>query len=104
MIHRTASVCSLDAARHVVVYQVFGVDSQVSDYATELGHLARAINAVDGVSIWQHSVTLATTPEFAAVTITLQEADARRRPEIIRSALMAGGLFAIGREAFSRIV
>ncbi len=45
MIHRTASVCSLDAARHVVVYQVLGVDRQASDYTPELGRLATAIHA-----------------------------------------------------------
>ena len=64
MIHRVASLCSVDASRRVLMYQHHRVDLKAVDFSVPLSKLADAIAAQRRLEIWLHLVDLERTATY----------------------------------------
>ncbi len=98
MIHRTASACSLDKPRTVVVYQVFHVKKKkLPEYKAKLTMLAAAIGAVGKIDILLNIIPTYPTETYDAVEIeikkVIKDGDAKCVPQLVRNAVLEGSLF-----------
>jgi hypothetical protein len=95
MLHRTASVCSEGIERRVVLYQVFGADqASLADkrdaYEAGLLRLAEAVGT--GVKFWVQAIPMRETDLYRRTLVRLGRCDDRQCPQVVRQALLRGGL------------
>lgn len=102
MVHRLASLCSVEAPRRALVYQVFEVGAATPDYEGELTDLTGTLGTADRISLWVHRVQARPTPALRRLQETLTDLDAARRPPLVRRALLADRLFSFGNERWTR--
>ena len=96
MVHRLASVCSINAEAHALIYQIysFGNKSEPEYYHKDLDMLANSISLSRSLSILLHKIFLKPTDNYD----TLQKTIAARpteAPFLIRGALVDGNLFEV---------
>jgi hypothetical protein len=103
MIHRAASLCSLETPRRVLLYQQHRMDAEAVDFRVPLEKLAAAINAAGRIGIWLHTIDLQRTQRYREVEQMLRGAKGNEAPLRVRSAIMEGKLFRIEGQCFRRI-
>ena len=105
MVHRLASLCSIDTACPVLVYQLFEVEQptlggqNTADYESSLKELRRALDPERRIKVYLHTVHMKKTSDFSQTKIRLEAARAEDRPCIVRKALLGQSLFQIRGES-----
>jgi hypothetical protein len=96
MVHRLASICSLIAKRHAMIYQVYSFINEEGrqHYRDDLRHLYEAIANPRSLSIWLHEIVLRRTDNYDRLKETIA-ARGGEAPLLIRRALIDGGLFEV---------
>lgn len=98
MIHRLASVCSIDRPSRVLAYQIFDVGGSHDFYRADLERLSEAFALSSVVELRLHTVQTALTQEGQQLKAALPSIDARDRARLIRQGLLAGRIFKFGTE------
>ena len=93
MIHRTASACSLNKPRTVVVYQVFDINGKLPDYKRKLTELASAIGAAGKIDILLNIIKSTPTKEFKIVEGKIKNLKMDETAQFVRAAILDGSLF-----------
>lgn len=101
LIHRTASVCSVDRPKRFVVYQVFG-DAPAVYYTEDLERLATAIAARDRITFLLVGCAFRSTEEYAQLE-SRWGAGKRDLGTDVRDALLRGPLFEFDPPVATRI-
>lgn len=100
MIHRSASLCSRESSRRVLLYQHHRLDEDESRFAPPLADLAKAIDARGSLDIWLHVVSVRRTEEYDIVRKSIQSGASKDVSSEIRRAILKGRLFEAVREEF----
>lgn len=97
MIHRAASVCSVQARRHALVYQLHIVDAKtdVDHYKSDLQQLSRAIAAPGYIDFLLQTIALSRTPAYYETERVIENTHPSQRPMVIREALLRRQLFSV---------
>jgi hypothetical protein len=95
MIHRMASVCSVNAASHKLIYQIFAFEILAIDYEASLRELKSALDPHDMISMYVHEVHLKRTAFFEETNALIATKNNADRPFIVRDALLNKDLFQV---------
>jgi hypothetical protein len=105
LIHRVASVCSVPARRHALIYQLHVVNASNFDhYKSDLHQLSRAIAAAGHIDLWLHRITLSRTPAYHETERLIESASPLNRPMVIRNALLTRHLFNIEHQRLEQVI
>lgn len=102
MLHRLASVCSIDADAHHVVYQLFG-DKHADAYKSELETLAHVCAVKDRVGVWLLTIPMRPSTANRKLETRLVTVDNDDAPELIRATLIDSDLFEFDRPSIMRV-
>jgi hypothetical protein len=95
MIHRLASLCSVAASRHVMVYQVFEFEGHNVDHETPLRSLRAVLDPQRAIEMYLHTVHMRRSRVFFKIRDLMATKSENDRPHIVRRALREGKLFDI---------
>jgi hypothetical protein len=95
MIHRLASLCSIAAARHVLVFQVFEFEGHTVNYEHSLNELRKALDPERRIGMCLHTIRMEQTSVFHQIKDLLKAARAEDQPFIVRNALLDRSLVQI---------
>jgi hypothetical protein len=96
MVHRLASLCSIDRQQRRLVYQVFDVGTEHPPYEVDLSELVAAFGVTDQVSVELAVVPTALTSTGLILLENVRAIDPARRPDMIRFELLHADLFEFG--------
>ena len=103
MIHRIASLCSVDSPRRALMYQHHRVDLKAADFSVPLLKLAAAVAAQTRIEIWLHLVDLERTAAYVELENSLGQMSPNEVALRVRSAILDGTLFKVKQEIFQPI-
>jgi hypothetical protein len=103
MIHRVASLCSLNSSRRALVYQHHRLGLNLADFSVPLTQLAESIGAPGQIQIWLHLIDLQRTTTYLEVEQSLKGLSSVDMALRIRSAIFANKLFDVKNEEFQKI-
>jgi hypothetical protein len=102
LIHRTASVCSVDAQRRHVVYQVFGETPPPPYYAEQLRRLAAVLGAGHRIGLAVLKCAFRPSEIYRQIVASWDSGD-RDLGDRLRAALIAGPILDFDEPAALRI-
>jgi hypothetical protein len=103
MIHRLASLCSVDSSRRILIYQHHRVDLKAVDFSVPLSKLVHALAAQRRIKIWLHLIDLERTDTYLEVEKSLAHLSPNEIAMRVRRAILDGRLFQVKRETFRAI-
>jgi hypothetical protein len=103
MIHRVASLCSVDSSRRVLMYQHDRVDLKAVDFSVPLSKLVDALAAQRRIETWLHLIDLERTATYLEVEKSLAHLSPNEVAMRVRRAILDGKLFQVKHEAFRAI-
>ncbi len=98
MVHRLASLCSIDSSCHVLVYQLFEFDKH-TDYEPSLNELRKALDPERRIRMYLHTIRMEQTSDFSQIKDRLEVVRDEDRPFIVRNALLDRSLFRVRGES-----
>jgi len=96
MVHRLASLCTIDRQQRRLVYQVFDVGTEHSSYEVDLSELVAAFDVTDQISVELAVVPTALTSTGRILLEEVRAMDPAHRPDMVRRELLLAGLFEFG--------
>jgi hypothetical protein len=96
MVHRLASVCSIERPSRALTYQVFDVGIEHDHYRADLERLSTAFVLAGVVELRLETIGTTLTPEGQQLKAILPSLDTLERARSVRQALLGGPLFKFG--------